>query len=369
MIRAVITDLDRTLLKNDKTISGYTLKVLGECKEKGVRLVAATARPQRAIVAYEDQVGFDAAITLNGAIVKYGNETKINSIGKETAMKILGLLSKLENVTISLETSAGLFSNEYIPEWSPIVYPNLTEAPIPDEIYKILISSRTLRLDGLLPMLLPKEVYCSNANGDLFQIMSSAATKWNGIRDVLGHMNIDAADTAYFGDDNDDLEAIKECGLGIAVSNAIDTVKAAADAVTLSNEQDGVAAYLAGVLELDGSEVCISTPDSAPEATACSSADIVNEEGVPLKLADAKIRQLADAFASNPDAQYMLRFKGRSVSATFGECYENTASNGDKYLSISFWDSDSGNLFDIDYRRVPEAVFMDGKQLCENISR
>ena len=65
--RAVITDFDRTLLHTDKTISAYTFKVLQSLQKSGIRLFAATARPERAITEYCEIIRFDAVTTLNGA--------------------------------------------------------------------------------------------------------------------------------------------------------------------------------------------------------------------------------------------------------------------------------------------------------------
>jgi hydroxymethylpyrimidine pyrophosphatase-like HAD family hydrolase len=55
-------------------------------------------------------------------------------------------------------------------------------------------------------------------------------------------------ETACFGDDNDDIEPIKMCGMGIAVSNAISDVKAVADYIAGSNDEDGVAKFIARML-------------------------------------------------------------------------------------------------------------------------
>lgn len=65
---------------------------------------------------------------------------------------------------------------------------------------------------------------------------------------MLDFCNCRSAETAYFGDDNDDIEPIKMCGLGIAVANAIDEVKATADDIAESNDADGVARYIEGRL-------------------------------------------------------------------------------------------------------------------------
>lgn len=82
------------------------------------------------------------------------------------------------------------------------------------------------------------------ADGKLIQIMSTAATKWNGIKAMLETVGVDRSGAIYFGDDNDDIEPIKNCGTGVAVSNAVDEVLEAADHITESNDMDGVARYI-----------------------------------------------------------------------------------------------------------------------------
>ena len=76
------------------------------------------------------------------------------------------------------------------------------------------------------------------------QIMNTTATKWNGIKTMLDICNCSPDETVYFGDDQDDIEPIKRCGQGVAVSNGIEEVKAAADYVTDSNDADGVAKFI-----------------------------------------------------------------------------------------------------------------------------
>ena len=61
---------------------------------------------------------------------------------------------------------------------------------------------------------------------------------------LADHMDIDMTDVIAFGDDVNDLGMLKLAGTAVAVSNAIDEVKAVADHVTDSNDQDGVAKFL-----------------------------------------------------------------------------------------------------------------------------
>ena len=69
-MKAIVTDLDRTLLRADKTLSAYSADVLNRCRACGLRVIASSARPLRDIVPFEEQIAFDAVIASNGAVVR-----------------------------------------------------------------------------------------------------------------------------------------------------------------------------------------------------------------------------------------------------------------------------------------------------------
>ena len=64
-MKAIITDLDRTLLQTDKSVSKHTIAVLQKCHDHGIRIMAASARPIRDILIYNDLIGFDAITATN----------------------------------------------------------------------------------------------------------------------------------------------------------------------------------------------------------------------------------------------------------------------------------------------------------------
>ena len=245
--RAVITDLDRTLLRTDKTISGYTLEVLRRWQEAGAFLYAATARPERAITEYRELAGFRSATTLNGARTVTPGAVFGNTIDPADAAFILEQLVRVKGTVISAETGSGLYANTDIPVWSPAVTDDIAALAGREKIYKILASHPDLPPDRLVAEL-PDSVYSTVAIGTLLQVMDRSATKWNGIRQMLEYDRISPEEAIFFGDDNDDREPVLRCGCGVAVANALDCVKEAADAVTGSNDEDGVAAYLDRIL-------------------------------------------------------------------------------------------------------------------------
>lgn len=244
MTRAIITDLDRTLLRTDKTVSDFSVRILGACRARGIPVMAATARPARAIADYLKKIPFDAVTTLNGAVVILPGDTVSIGIPKSDVLHFLTEMTGARDTVISLETDSGIFANTDIPLWQPMVYPDLQNAPLPDHIYKILLSSESCRLSDILPDILPENTYFTVADRKLYQIMHTDATKRNGIMRMLQAFGLSPEDAVYFGDDNDDIESVRMCGTGVAVSNAIPQVLAAADAVADSNDEDGVARYI-----------------------------------------------------------------------------------------------------------------------------
>lgn len=243
-MKAVITDLDRTLLRTDKSVSPYTLETLERCRAHGIRVMAASARPFRDLQSYREAMGFDAVTAANGAVIGLPAGEAEAGISRESGEKILTELCRFSDVFLSVETSRGLYANRDIPQWQPVVYHDFPKLPEGVLLYKILVSSGRQELYERIGSVLTPDVYHTIANGSLIQIMSREATKWNGVCRMLAAFGLSPEEAVYFGDDNDDIEPIRRCGLGVAVANAIPGVLAAADRVADTNDQDGVARFI-----------------------------------------------------------------------------------------------------------------------------
>ena len=243
-MKAIITDLDRTLLCTDKSISSYTAEVLKKCRERGILVMAASARPLREILIYQDSIAFDAITATNGAVIALPHRMLEFGIPCEKGEEILSALLQFPDVFLSVETSKGLYSNRDIPIWKPTLYDRFPKLPEDIILYKILASSERRPLYDGIESTLTDGVYHTVANNELIQIMSAEATKWMGVRHMLAHFGVSTEEAVYFGDDNDDIEPIRKCGKGVAVSNAIPAVLQAADEVTDTSDMDGVAKWI-----------------------------------------------------------------------------------------------------------------------------
>lgn len=115
-MKAIITDLDRTLLRTDKSVSEYTYAVLKKCRDSGIILMAATARPEKRVLSYHNRIGFAAMTTLNGARVILPDGIIENGIAPSDAESILKKIITIPDLVLSMETGDGIFSNVPIPE-------------------------------------------------------------------------------------------------------------------------------------------------------------------------------------------------------------------------------------------------------------
>jgi HAD superfamily hydrolase (TIGR01484 family) len=112
-IQMIVTDLDRSLLRNDKTISEYTIEIFKKCREKNIIIVFATARPKRSTMTFEKQIYPNSVIYLNGAIVTVKQEIlKRNSIKNLLAKEIIkNIGEKYPEATISVEMNDIMYTN------------------------------------------------------------------------------------------------------------------------------------------------------------------------------------------------------------------------------------------------------------------
>ena len=262
-IKIIFSDLDGTLLNSDRHVSEVNRKAVKECRKKGIVFVACTARPRRAIKEFCDAIPFDAVICLNGARVCLNDKNIDNGMSYETSHGIISKLSRDKNKIIVLETGDGIFSDTIIPEWNITTVTDLTKLDKKIKVFKILvigkdnkfleferggelISFKDIKDDVLNAV--DEDTYFSISENWIYQIMAKNDTKWNAVKEVLETYGFTKDEAVYFGDDNDDVESIKNIGLGIAMGNAIERVKENADIVIDTNDNDGVAKYLKEII-------------------------------------------------------------------------------------------------------------------------
>ena len=247
-IKMIVTDLDGTLLKTDKTVSEYTKTILRRCKESGIKLVYATGRGVSADRLAPQEL-FDGKITMNGAIAKVGEDIVYNRlIPYQMARPVLTACDE-HGIKITSEHGGMHYSNFPVSDF----WPTLTNFIITDfsqhelDAEKIYSPAPTPEQVAIIEKLLPGDIYSVityDPTGDLLNIMHKEATKSKAVSALAQLWGILPEEIVAFGDDLNDLDMLVYAGVGVAMGNALDAVKAVADEVCGVNEHDGIAKWL-----------------------------------------------------------------------------------------------------------------------------
>ncbi|MED0987249.1 HAD family hydrolase [Bacillus paramycoides] len=248
MKKVIISDLDGTLLRSDKTISEKSINILRECKNKGSELIFATARPPRAINQYIPSVlKNDIIICYNGALVLKGNDTLYKKeISRNVILEIIEKAKKYNLNNICIEINDKLYSNFDVTDYFGNVPNEVIDVRELDfkEAFKVILCTKDSINKNLIKELPAECNAVITDNGTLCQIMHAEVSKWNSIQHVLQHLNCEASDVIAFGDDYNDMEMIEKCGIGVAMNNAVEELKSVAKFIAKSNDEDGVTTFL-----------------------------------------------------------------------------------------------------------------------------
>lgn len=260
----VATDVDGTLLAEDETVTPRTRAAVRAVIDSGAQFVLATGRPPRWITPIVDQLGFaPMAVCANGAVIYDPSADRIVSartlssdelgeLAEIAARVIPGAGLAVERVGRSAHDAATpqfVSSPGYEHAW---LNPDNTEVSLEDLLsapaVKLLIRKAGARSADMAATLIEHvgragDITYSTNNG-LIEIVPTGISKATGIAELTAPQGIDASRIVTFGDMPNDVPMLAWAGLGVAMGNAHPDAVAAADEVTATNAEDGVARVL-----------------------------------------------------------------------------------------------------------------------------
>lgn len=245
--KIMVTDLDNTLLRTDKTISAFTLDVLDRCRKKGMGLVIATSRSLDASRRIIGLLRPDGAITCGGAkVVWQGRTIRERLLSAETVRALLSAYQAEEgHGEGSVQTDHGYFWNSR----RPPDHPDYAGAIVTDfadffsPAYKVTVELPEDAYERMRARF-PQVKSVSYVGERWRSFMAPGVDKGTGLAELCQAAGIGLADVLAFGDDENDLPLLKRAGEGVAVGNAIDEVRKNVRQITLKCDEDGVAMYL-----------------------------------------------------------------------------------------------------------------------------
>jgi hydroxymethylpyrimidine pyrophosphatase-like HAD family hydrolase len=251
MFSVLAVDLDDTLVRSDRTVSPRTLDLLAAWIDSGRRAVIATGRPPRTTRTIPTALHALPWICYNGGVILDAGQaihrSNLSAGGTERFVNDFAVAAP--DAWIGLEVDDRLFLSRHGPPYG--------ETTLVDDICRVACQPASkifVALDAYraaAPRLapLPCEMHAIlSEKYNLVQIMPTGVSKASALRLLVERWGLDMTQVVAFGDDTNDIEMIQAAGIGVAMSNAIPEVKAVADRVTLSNDEDGVAVVLAELL-------------------------------------------------------------------------------------------------------------------------
>ena len=265
--RMIGMDLDGTLLKTNKELTTYTKDVLKRAADQGIIVMPATGRPVSGVPKELTELpGIRYAVTANGARVidlekneaiveellahdiaevmmtafeHYDTFREIYYNGIGYASKdALARIDKYLNVSAMANyiTSTRIGVDDVRAKFEEMNRPVdkiqalFTSVEDRDAARKEIEGVPGIEITGALPMNL--------------EINAAGVNKGKAMIELGKVLGIPREEIMAFGDGNNDLKMLKEVGTGVAMENAIPSVKEAADYVTLSNDEEGVAKFI-----------------------------------------------------------------------------------------------------------------------------
>lgn len=268
MIKALFFDLDGTLLTSAKKLSGKTKIALKICKNAGITVFTATARPPLLskmlnLTSDEEEILQDGGVFYNGGCICCGHSKIYTFLPEEAVIRSIEVIKQYRDANLAIQMMDekhsfrfDLSDSEYtlwgVGDADRVSFENL----VYDHVVKIVIFSPW----DILPELRDKLVDTVGTMANVYltgrsdfrsvEIIDKRVNKKLAIDRLINLCRLNHDEVAVFGDDFNDIEMLKGFKNSIAMGNAYDEVKSCAGYTTLGNDEEGIYYALKHILKL-----------------------------------------------------------------------------------------------------------------------
>lgn len=263
-IKMIGLDLDGTLLNTKKELTDYSRDVLRRAIDKGVHVLVATGRPYIGIPEeLRNLPGIRYALTSNGARILDTEKKEVlieEFLPKDAAIDALEVFKKYDTMCEIYFHGQGYAEEEKMAQIHKYQHnPNMWEyvrksrrvvsdvmalaKKSSDDMEKVqgLFADMNEREQAWKELAQDKRIELVGSLGYNIEINAAGVNKGKGLVKLGELLGIRREEIMACGDGDNDIVMLKEVGLGVAMANAEEAVKEAADYITESNDEDGVA--------------------------------------------------------------------------------------------------------------------------------
>ncbi|OQY43006.1 MAG: hypothetical protein B6227_00380 [Fusobacteriia bacterium 4572_74] len=256
MIKAVMLDLDGTLLDNLHKISDTNKEILKKLEDKGIKIFLATGRSYESMRSYHEELNLTTpAICYNGAKIIHHNGSEKEYPVKEKSLKILIEIAREYKTHLNIYQHE-IWYSENITNKETEIYKDISGLePVKKDFDRLdeMFSTKVLYI-GEHENLLKIEKDIKDRLGDgihttfskpfFLEILDRNVNKGTAMKNIMEEENISLSQVIAFGDGLNDKEMLETAGVGVAMDGAFEELKQVADHVTISNNESGVGEFL-----------------------------------------------------------------------------------------------------------------------------
>ena len=282
MYKLITIDIDGTLLNSNGEISVENKNAISKAIKKGIEVVLASGRIINSIKTIANELGANKyLIAGNGALVFDIQNNEIiysNYIEKQKVIEIINIceensifytistedtiITKSLNYNVLFYTSENLKNEQnkrinitviqdiinYINQYEKNDFLKITVCDA-DQIVFTRILEKLKKIDDIdvldISHISRKQIATTTQNIEIAycytEITNKNVDKWSAVKFLAKKLNIKDEEIICIGDNANDLEMIKNAGLGVAMKNGLSVVKDEANVITKSNNDDGIA--------------------------------------------------------------------------------------------------------------------------------
>lgn len=256
MIKAIMLDLDGTLLSSDHRISDTDKEVLKKLEDKGIKIFLATGRSYDSMRQYHEELNLTTpAICYNGAKIIYSNEDQKEYPIKERSLQTLIEIAREYKTHLNIYQHEIWYSEDITNEETKIYKGISGLEPVKkdfdqlDEMFstKILYvgeHEKLLKIEKDIKNRLGDSVHTTFSKTFFLEILDGNVNKGTAMKNIMEEENIPLSQVIAFGDGLNDKEMLETAGIGVAMDGAFDELKKVADHVTTSSDESGVGEFL-----------------------------------------------------------------------------------------------------------------------------
>jgi Cof subfamily protein (haloacid dehalogenase superfamily) len=249
--------MDGTMLDSDTQIPEKNRRAIADAIGRGVYVTISTGRMYKSARLFAELLGIRDVplMCYNGSMIRRMNGETVSHLrlDMDAARELLDVFRK-RGIYVQSYIDDELYVRDFDDQKYKYYANNfgMPGQPIGDSIYtpevpptKLLaVTSGLNESRGLIRELsetFGKRIYVTTSNADFVEVMNPEASKGKCLRKLADILGVDMENVMAIGDGDNDAEMIKMAGVGIAMSNARDSAKQAADVIAPSNDECGVA--------------------------------------------------------------------------------------------------------------------------------